>query len=1678
EEYKTEAELIIKNLDDEGLKRAIDGLKGRGIEDYKVELLSKPVEDQRRGLIDHYDYISPEDLLESLNTRGLSAYVDESKTLTAEDKSKIKANLRKIHLEETAEEMAGLPEIEEIKYILPKNLSKGAWEIETPEGKFNLLDVLYDVVKKLEDKYEMVLAIAGSPTYFYQSSGKINFSSKFIDDLDLQLISLKAIDDEGRERLMRKFLKGLGDSLRDIGLRISLGKDWLVIKNLVVEEGEREMSVEPIVWTIDEYLSPEKLELYPHGDTYLGGKKGIEKVEERLRGLPEEREIRKKSAKAIIEDAKKWAERRPPDYMKACKLLARAAWILESDIRDEIWDHFLRGEINREFYEEELSKVQRTLSEERARLPEIKLGTMPFVRHWDDVHKIAIKRGETISFFPYSKERQEEEFGRDYPEIRDFGVEFLKQYASEEDVWLNIGGSFSVPFWRLKQKIHKGRAWNIDISKIAVEEANRKGIDSVVGDIQELRKYLPRGIKPGEVSVIVSAFVFEYLENPEKAFKEIYETLREGGIAVLRFHHPENYVMKRMTERIRIIREMLERHPPSEEEKQKVLDTLFVWGTCLKNVSPPEKWISMLEKIGFRVLQKKEIEISRIRNGIEQPPEKIFTGIVIQKPSEKAELPKIGPEIIKARDEAEEILSGLDKAENREKLVEILNELTRKIGTSEITQEMLEGARYLKEQKRKVKEKYGADVLIGTVLIPLDKWSEYYGVTKDGEKVYIGMTKEELEEKFREMWKCSLEEGIKRGRMIRINRKKCRVVKGAGLVTRLGKPPSFYGINFHPTKFKHPFDKVSLRLLAELPGRRIILHEDLHGAYLMHKYLTGKWRPRKRLLSLDQYLIDEINAYRDDVNTRRVTWEKIKDGFENHYVPEVSRKYNLSGIETEKLLELSKKAIDIVAELQKRVPESKITEILFNNDTLEDVIKAGLEEIERSEEKPEGFVLTREQFRRLARTIEEDPIKNLGAFEIIFSTRREVRERFGEEIDQWLVRMTQRLKERGKILSEQRDDREAAKCAEILARIFGELGDKENEARNYHLSGSIYRELREFEKSAEYGEISGRIYEELGKKENAAESYALTAYCYEKTEQPRKAIEFYKKAASLYEELGDIDSASETYERMAKCYEILLEFQEARECDEKAMRLRESQRFGGPQPGGIPIQTPEQIRNLRERQRELSVEELRKEITPEFLWRWVFPNLVEERSREVKTEWKRWMIEVLMKYYREFQKECEKRVKDAISRIKEHRKELMELWGQIKKLDEFINAYTTSSIQREILRTIVIFGLNRFSPGDIEELTEISGRTVRNALFRLVEKRVLVRPGRFLKGHYLLSVEFIDRLYKSEIINEEKRKKLITDLKIESIYDEFERNTGVRLEASYRNVLSFIIDNRLNCFGVERIAKLSGIPMETIRQAFRKSVNMGILTRVVNNRYLLSEKFIKQLHESEIVDDSTRDRLILDLKREHVYDEFRKSDGSKLEPTFREILNLILDKGLNRFGIKKIAEVSGFPTTSIYHALHDFVDAKVLIKPVRDRYLLSERFINRLHESGIIDDSERNKLILDQRIENLYDRLKREKHIRLDARFREILDIILVHSKEVVTFTPKEIIELSGILKGTVNDALRNFIKGNILKRPRHGVYSLSDEFRSELRKISIGGVDAVTLARAIENSGVITKIK
>ncbi|MCK4491432.1 MAG: hypothetical protein KAU03_02330, partial [Candidatus Altiarchaeales archaeon] len=335
-----------------------------------------------------------------------------------------------------------------------------------------------------------------------------------------------------------------------------------------------------------------------------------------------------------------------------------------------------------------------------------------------------------------------------------------------------------------------------------------------------------------------------------------------------------------------------------------------------------------------------------------------------------------------------------------------------------------------------------------------------------------------------------------------------------------------------------------------------------------------------------------------------------------------------------------------------------------------------------------------------------------------------------------------------------------------------------------------------------------------------------------------------------------------------------------------------------------------------------------------------------------------------------------------------------------------------------------------------------------------------------LKGRYLLNKDFIEKLhkYKSGLIDKLMRDELIRDIKRERIYEGFERERGVRLDAAYRGVLDYILDNELNRFSVTEIARLSGIPEDTIRAALLKSVKIGILESSVENRYLLSEEFINRLHDSrdidesiKIIDDSGRNELILHLKREDLYDRLKEEKKIELSAKFREILDVILDNELNGFSSRKIADRSGILEATVDSAFHDFVDEDVgiLIKHVEGHYLLDEDFIGMLHDFKVIDDLRKAELILHLRRDELYDRLKEEKKIGLYARYREILNVVL--DKELPEFSPKYIAGLLGINRGTVTDALRIMWNAKILTKKRHGTYSLSDEFRFELDNISAG---------------------
>ncbi|RLF33448.1 MAG: hypothetical protein DRN08_05480, partial [Thermoplasmata archaeon] len=311
---------------------------------------------------------------------------------------------------------------------------------------------------------------------------------------------------------------------------------------------------------------------------------------------------------------------------------------------------------------------------------------------------------------------------------------------------------------------------------------------------------------------------------------------------------------------------------------------------------------------------------------------------------EKAKLPEIEERkkrIERSRRDVYDIISNLDKLEYREKLAEVLAKTYPPVKASDF-----EGCR-LVETAEKVEEIYGVEVGLGTIMVPPKKWCVYYGVTKDGVEVPIFLNRDVLEREFQRRYGHNLETGIENGEEIRIRGIDLVVKKGEGLVSKLRRTPTIGGTFIEPGELVQPFNRTGLRLAVEVPGEELNYHEDLHAAYRLHKYLQGRYSPRRRL-SVEQRIIDEISAHRENVRVKRMTWSDVTFNLTYLYMSSYIVEYALTSRKAESLNKKIKEVIAVVKELEESgVSQHRISEILFNNDTLKDVIKAGNKEIKR-----------------------------------------------------------------------------------------------------------------------------------------------------------------------------------------------------------------------------------------------------------------------------------------------------------------------------------------------------------------------------------------------------------------------------------------------------------------------------------------------------------------------------------------------------------------------------------------------------------------------------------------------------------------------------------------------------------------------------------------------------------
>ncbi|MBN2251032.1 MAG: HAD hydrolase-like protein [Candidatus Altiarchaeota archaeon] len=219
------------------------------------------------------------------------------------------------------------------------------------------------------------------------------------------------------------------------------------------------------------------------------------------------------------------------------------------------------------------------------------------------------------SFFPY---------GRLDEEAKYFGADILKTVPTDGTLLILGGGPCKPLFPFLERVGWGGEKLNVDISPFAVKKANAAGIPSVTGNVQKLRKSLPKQIKPGKVKAVIANFVFEYLKKPEDGIKEVFETLGEGGIAVIRFHHPESKIIHNMRKKNAFMKFEPQQTFPEDEDMENLKDEIEVWETCLENTKTPDEWAELLKNAGFEIVEQK------VFGSPERGPD--FTGIAVKKP--------------------------------------------------------------------------------------------------------------------------------------------------------------------------------------------------------------------------------------------------------------------------------------------------------------------------------------------------------------------------------------------------------------------------------------------------------------------------------------------------------------------------------------------------------------------------------------------------------------------------------------------------------------------------------------------------------------------------------------------------------------------------------------------------------------------------------------------------------------------------------------------------------------------------------------------------------------------------------------------------------------------------------------------------------------------------------------
>ncbi|MDP3041965.1 MAG: M28 family peptidase, partial [Candidatus Omnitrophota bacterium] len=358
----------------------------------------------------------------------------------------------------------------------------------------------------------------------------------------------------------------------------------------------------------------------------------------------------------------------------------------------------------------------------------------------------------------------------------------------------------------------------------------------------------------------------------------------------------------------------------------------------------------------------------------------------------------------------------------------------------------------------------------------------------------------------------------------------------------------------------------------------------------------------------------------------------------------------------------------------------------------------------------------------------------------------------------------------------------------------------------------------------------------------------------------------------------------------------------------------------------------------------------------------------------------------------------------------------------------FLEKYEFNKNPSLILKAVISNKLIRFDLAALKKMINMAGATRNRSLIKLQNSGLIMST---VKDRYILGKGLVGDLRDARLITEELYIEWMYIVNIEEIFDAivYPEGLGVRGRAENdvvsgqdRDLIFAIFESirqaDIFIFGPEEIRnRFSFLREEYTKErvqhimAILAKTNPNVFYSPARGRYLLSSEFVEMLREKGLIDDLYFNRRALILKQEELFNQFvyagnvgtRIKDEKLVEGDreFAMMLTYIITKLGRPFDADDLIalfEKNGqkyIKKEQVNILMGNLTNAGMLYRPVFNRYLFSDKFINLAFSAGFIDKTTKDRWAYLLSRENEYKELRECIKGEWTSSLLKVLDIII-----------------------------------------------------------------------------------